>query len=74
MTGVHGTNIADVKALPGGKTLSTSGDNTVIASTDTAFVVGITDSGGSQEVSIKVTLTIQKSRGEGARREQDTST
>jgi hypothetical protein len=63
VTGVHGTNIADVKALPGNKTLSTSGDNTVIASTDTAFVVGITDSGGSQEVSIKVTLTIQKSSG-----------
>jgi len=62
VTGVHGTNIADVKALPGNKAL-TSGDNTVIASTATAFVVGITDSGDSQEVGIKVTLTIQKSSG-----------
>jgi len=63
VTGVHGTNIADVKALPGSKTLATTGDNTVIASTATAFVVGITDSGDSQEVGIKVTLTIQKSTG-----------
>jgi hypothetical protein len=62
-TGIHGTNIVDVKVLPGGQTLSTSTENTITATTDLAFVVTIDDSGDSQEVSIKVTLTIQKSQG-----------
>jgi hypothetical protein len=62
-TGIHGTNIVDVKVLPGGQTLSTSAENTITATTDLAFVVTIDDSGDSQEVGIKVTLTIQKSQG-----------
>jgi hypothetical protein len=48
--------------LPGGATLS-SQTNTIVASTALAFVVAVADSGDSQEVGIKVTLTIQKSQG-----------
>ena len=62
-SGVHGTNIVDVKTLPGGQTLSASTTNTVVATTGLAFVVSIQDSGDSQEVGIKVTITIQKSQG-----------
>ena len=62
-TGIHGTNIVDVKVLPGNQTLSTSTRNTITATTDLAFVVTIDDSGDSQEVGIKVTLTIQKAQG-----------
>jgi hypothetical protein len=62
-TGIHGTNIVDVKVLPGGQTLSPTTTNTIVATTGLAFVVTIADSGDSQEVSIKVTLTIQKPQG-----------
>jgi hypothetical protein len=62
-TGIHGTNIVDVKAQPGNQTLSTTTENTITATTDLAFVVTIADSGDSQEVGIKVTLTIQKTQG-----------
>jgi hypothetical protein len=62
-TGIHGTNIVSVKVLPGGQVLSTSTENTITATTDLAFVVTIADSGDSQEVGIKVTLTIQKVQG-----------
>jgi len=62
-TGIHGTNIVDTKVLPSGQTLSPGSENTVTATTDLAFVVTIADSGDSQEVGIKVTLTIQKPRG-----------
>ena len=62
-TGIHGTNIVDVKVLPGSQTLSTTSENTITATTDLAFVVTIDDSGDSQEVGIKVTLTIQKPQG-----------
>ncbi len=62
-TGIHGTNIVNVKVLPGGQVLSPTAENTITATTDLAFVVTIDDSGDSQEVGIKVTLTIQKSQG-----------
>ena len=62
-TGIHGTNIVEVKVLPGNQALSTSTRNTITATTDLAFVVTIDDSGDSQEVGIKVTLTIQKAQG-----------
>jgi len=62
-SGIHGTNIVDVKTLPGGQTLSESTTNTVVATTGLAFVVAIQDSGDSQEVGIKVTVTIQKPQG-----------
>jgi hypothetical protein len=60
-TGLHGTNIVSVKALPGDQALTVGSANTVTATTDLAFAVTIADSGDSQEVQIKVTLTIQKS-------------
>jgi hypothetical protein len=62
-TGLHGTNIVETKTLPGGQTLSETQTNTVVATTGLAFVVTIQDSGDSQEVGIKVTLTIQKPQG-----------
>jgi hypothetical protein len=62
-TGIHGTNITDTKVQPGGQTLSQTNENTVTATTDLSFVVTIADSGDSQEVGIKVTLTIQKPQG-----------
>jgi hypothetical protein len=62
-TGIHGTNITETKVLPGGQVLSQTTENTVTATTDLAFVVTIADSGDSQEVGIKVTLTIQKPQG-----------
>jgi hypothetical protein len=65
-TGLHGTALAFVKALSGGQTvdegqtLSAGTENTVTATTDLAFAVGVMDSGDSQEVGIQVTLTIEK--------------
>ena len=59
--GLHGTGLVSVKALPQGQTLSASTENTVTASTDLAFAVTVQDTGDSQEVSIPVTLTIQRS-------------
>jgi len=59
--GLHGTGLVSVKALPQGQTLSTSTENTVTASTDLAFAVTVQDTGDNQEVSIPVTLTIQRS-------------
>jgi hypothetical protein len=62
-TGIHGTNIVSTKVQPGGQTLSPTSENTVVATTALAFVVTVADSGDSQEVSIDVTLTIQKPKG-----------
>ena len=63
-TGVHGSALESVTALPDGKKLNPSGsatDNQITASTDLAFQVAVTDSGNSQEFNVAVTLTIQKS-------------
>jgi hypothetical protein len=60
-TGLHGTNIETVKALPSGKVLQTGVDNTITAGTDLQFAVAIKNSGDSQEVGVKITLTIDKS-------------
>jgi hypothetical protein len=62
-TGVRGTNLVSTKAQPGGQTLSTQTENTVTATPNLAFVVTIHDGGDSQEVGIKVTLTIAKPGG-----------
>jgi hypothetical protein len=59
-TGLHGTNIVETKVFPGGQTLSTDQQNTVTATAGLKFVVTVLDSGDSQEVGIRVTLTIQK--------------
>jgi hypothetical protein len=58
VTGLHGTNIVSVKALPAGQTLATGSLNTVTASTALTFAVTLKDSGDFQEVHIPVTLTI----------------
>ncbi len=58
--GLHGSGIAYVKALPSGQQLSTTTETTIKVSTQLAFEVGIEDTGDSQEVRIKVTLTIPK--------------
>jgi hypothetical protein len=60
-TGLHGTGIVSTVALPSGEQLSESEEQVVEASGDLAFRVTIRNSGDSQEVGIKVTLTIQKS-------------
>jgi hypothetical protein len=65
--GVHGSALEYVKALSGGQTVAdgkslvAGSENTVTATTDLAFAVGVKDSGDSQEVGIQVTLTIEKS-------------
>jgi hypothetical protein len=58
--GQHGSGIAYVKALPSGTLLSTSTATTIKATVQLAFEVGVEDTGDSQEVRIKVTLTIPK--------------
>ena len=59
--GLHGTGLVSTKALPGNQDLSTDTENTVTATTDLGFAVTLEDTGDSQEVQVKVTLTIQQS-------------
>jgi hypothetical protein len=59
--GLHGTGLVQVKALPKGTVLdANAAENTVVATTDLRFAVTVKDTGDSQEVKIKVTLTIQQ--------------
>ena len=57
-SGLHGSGIASVKVLPGGQLLSTGTETTITVTDDLAFQVAVEDTGDSQEVQIKVTLTI----------------
>jgi hypothetical protein len=59
-TGLHGTGIVSTVVLPSGEELTTGEETIVEATSDLAFRVTIENSGDSQEVGIKVTLTIQK--------------
>ena len=59
-TGLHGSGLAYVKALPSGQILSTETETTIKATSELAFEVGVEDTGESQEVRITVTLTIPK--------------
>jgi hypothetical protein len=59
--GSHGTGLVKTVALPGNQELSETTENTVTATTDLGFAVTVEDTGDSQEVQIKVTLTIQQS-------------
>ncbi len=59
--GLHGTGLVTTKALPGNQELSQDTENTVTATTDLGFAVTVEDTGDSQEVQVKVTLTIQQS-------------
>jgi CARDB len=56
----RGTGLISTKALPSGTDLSTTALNTVEASESLGFSVTIENTGCSQEVSIPVTLTIEK--------------
>jgi hypothetical protein len=58
---LHGTGLDTTKALPGNQVLSEDSENTVTATTDLGFAVTVEDTGDSQEVQVKVTLTIQQS-------------
>jgi hypothetical protein len=58
--GLHGSGIAYVTALPSGTDLSTTTETTLLVTDDLGFEVGVEDTGDSQEVQIKVTLTIPK--------------
>jgi hypothetical protein len=60
-SGLHGTGIVSVTVLPANEQLSVSNETVVEATSDLAFRVAILNSGDSQEVGIKITLTIQKS-------------
>jgi hypothetical protein len=59
-TGLHGSGIAYVKALPSGQLLSTTTETTIKVTDELKFEVGVEDTGESTEVRIKVTLTIPK--------------
>jgi hypothetical protein len=59
--GLHGTGLVKTVALPGNQELSQTTENTVTATTDLGFAATVEDTGDSQEVQIKVTLTIQQS-------------
>jgi hypothetical protein len=58
--GLHGSGIAYVKALPSDQTLSTDVATEILVTEELRFEVGVEDTGDSQEVRIKVTLTIPK--------------
>jgi hypothetical protein len=58
--GLHGNSIAGVRALPGGKELSATEENTVQASDRLAFEVLVENSGDHQETQVKVSFTIQQ--------------
>jgi CARDB len=57
-SGLHGSGIAYVRALPSGTDLSTDTETTLLVTDQLAFEVGVEDTGDSQEVQIKVTMTI----------------
>ena len=57
--------LVSVTAQPGGQVLSPTTLTTVTATTTLAFDVVVQDSGGSQEVQIPVTLTIDRPQGQG---------
>jgi hypothetical protein len=59
-TGLHGSGISSVKALPSGTVLSETTETTIVVTDELAFEVGVEDTGDFQEVQIRVTLTIPK--------------
>ena len=59
-SGLHGSGISYVKALPSGQLLSTTTEATILVTDELAFEVGVEDTGDSQEVRLTVTLTIPK--------------
>jgi len=64
-SGLHGTNLVSVKAVPSGQTLTPGTLTTVTATTALGFQVVVMDSGNFQEVQIPVTLTIDRPGSQG---------
>jgi len=59
-SGLHGSALAYTKVLPQGIQLSTTTETKITTSVDTAFEVGVTNSGEFQEVGVQVKLTIPR--------------
>jgi hypothetical protein len=59
-SGLHGSALAYTKVLPQGTQLSTTTETKITTSVDTAFEVGVTNSGEFQEVGVQVKLTIPR--------------
>ena len=59
-SGLHGSSLGYTKVLPQGIQLSTATETKITTSVDTAFEVGVTNSGEFQEVGVKVKLTIPR--------------
>jgi hypothetical protein len=59
-TGLHGNALVSVRALPGGQVLSRDQENVVTATADLAFEATVENSGESQEVRVKVHLTVDQ--------------
>jgi hypothetical protein len=59
-SGVHGSGIEYVRALPSGTDLSRDSETTITVVPNLAFEVGVKDTGESEEVQIEVDLTIQR--------------
>jgi hypothetical protein len=69
-TGLHGTNLVSVSALPNGsngtaETLTPGTLNTVTTGTSLQFRVTINDGGDYQEVNIPIELVVQRTSSEG---------
>ena len=60
-SGLHGNQVASVRALPSGEELSPDDENTVKVSDRLGFEVAVENSGDNQETQVNVTLTIQQS-------------
>lgn len=60
VTGLHGTGLVQVTALPTGTVLAPGTETTVKAGISLGFAVAVKDTGDFQEVKIPVTLTIQQ--------------
>ncbi len=58
--GVHGSGIESVKVLPSGAELSQDTERTITVTQNLAFEVAVKDTGDSQEVGLKVHLTIRR--------------
>ncbi|MGZ4359155.1 MAG: hypothetical protein ACXVZW_05155 [Gaiellaceae bacterium] len=59
-SGLHGTAIAGIKALPTGTVISSGGKYTLKVTRSLGFAVSVTDSGAYQEVNVQVTLAISQ--------------
>jgi len=59
-SGLHGSALAYTKVLPQGVQVSTTTETKITTSVDTAFEVGVTNSGEFQEVGVQVKLTIPR--------------